>query len=300
MNKQPVVYMQTDPRWANKDYSAPGESTTIGKSGCGPTCAAMLVETLTGKTFTPADACAWSAAHGYKALNQGTYYSYFVPQFKEFGIECQQLNSVSLYGNSASAAHDKAFDLLKQGYYLIACMGKGLWTSSGHFIVVWWEDGKVRINDPASTKTERLNGDLATFKAQVKYYWAVDAREYNNGSDKKEDDDIMTGEQIVKALTPEMCLAIVQEARGPLQDNDSNTYSAEAREWSKETGLVQGGDSAAFNGMWEDFLTREQAVTLHYREYNLIIAKVQQMIDAAATKIAEQVAAKVLAQIGKE
>ena len=73
---------------------------------------------------------------------------------------------------------------MKEGYYLIACMGKGLWTSSGHYIVVWWEDGKVRINDPNSTKTARLNGDLTAFKGQVKYYWAVDAREYNKKGEK--------------------------------------------------------------------------------------------------------------------
>ena len=254
MNKQPVVYMQTDPRWASKDYSAKGESTTIGKSGCGPTCAAMLIETLTGRTFTPEDACNWSVEHGYKALNQGTYYSYFPPQFKAFGIDCKQLNGVSLYGKPNDAAHDKAFDLLKQGYYLIACMGKGLWTSSGHFVVVWWEDGKVRINDPASTRQERLNGDLATFKSQVKYYWAVDAREYNDPT--KEDDD-MTQEQF-KAMWLEM--------RKGLQDNDASSYSQEARDWAVSAGLIQGGGSnGEFNGMWEDLLTREQFVTVLYR-----------------------------------
>ena len=187
MNKQPVSYLQTDPRWSKLPYQVPGETATIGGSGCGPTCAAMLIETLTGQTFTPEDACAWALKKGFKALNQGTYYGYFVPQFKEFDIDCQQLNSANIYGgaNGAAAIHNKAFDLLKQGYYLIACMGKGLWTNSGHFVVVWWEDGKVMINDPASTKTERLNGDLNTFKSQVKYYWAIDAREYN-----KEDDDM--------------------------------------------------------------------------------------------------------------
>ena len=180
-NKQPVLYMQTDPRWANQDYSAKGESTTVGKSGCGPACAAMLIETLTGKTFTPADACAWALKKGYKAVNQGTYYSYFVPQFKEFGIGCEQLNGANIYGgaNGAATVHNKAFDLLKQGWYLIACMGKGLWTSSGHFVVVWWEDGKVRINDPASRADARVNGNLTVFKSQVKYYWAVDARAHN-------------------------------------------------------------------------------------------------------------------------
>lgn len=187
MNKRPVSYLQADPRWAYKDYSAKGESTTIARSGCGPTCAAMLIETMTGKTFTPSDACTWALKRGYKAPNQGTYYSYFTPQFKAFGIDCQQLNWNNVYGKPTDPVHKKAFDLLKQGYYLIAVMGKGTWTSNGHYIVVWWEDGKVRINDPASTRSDRLNGDLSTFKKQVKYYWAIDAREYNT---QEEDDDM--------------------------------------------------------------------------------------------------------------
>lgn len=91
------------------------------------------------------------------------------------------MNWVNTYGKPNSDNHKKAFDLLKQGYYLIALMGKGLWTSSGHFVVVWWEDGKVHINDPASTKSARLTGDLTTFKSQVKYYWWIDARKHNNG-----------------------------------------------------------------------------------------------------------------------
>ena len=188
MNRKPIEYMQTDPRWKSLPYRVPGESATIGGSGCGPTCAAMLIETLTGKTFTPVDACAWSKERGYKALNQGTYYSYFVPQFAAFGILCERLNTVNVYGKPDNDVHDEALRLLKEGYYLIACMGKGLWTSSGHYIVVWWEDGKVHINDPASTKPERLLGDLDTFRQQVKYYWAIDAREYNASNDEEDEE----------------------------------------------------------------------------------------------------------------
>ena len=184
MNRQPVYYMQTDSKWNDKDYSVKGETTTIGKSGCGPTCAAMLIETLTGKTFTPVDACAWSLKNGYKALKQGTYYSYFVPQFKEHGIECERLNTANIYGNKDSEVHDKAFKLLKEGYYLIACMGEGVWTSSGHYVVVWWENGKVCINDPASKASARINGDPDTFKSQVKYYWAIDARKHNSAKER--------------------------------------------------------------------------------------------------------------------
>jgi len=62
---------------------------------------------------------------------------------------------------------------------MIALMKKGLWTSGGHYIVIWWADNKIRINDPASTKTERLNGDPDTFFSQAKYFWSIDAREFN-------------------------------------------------------------------------------------------------------------------------
>ena len=125
MNKRPVSYLQTDSRWAKKPYRVPGENSTIGDSGCGPTAAAMLIETLTGKTYTPEDACAWSVAHGYKALKAGTYYAYFAPQFAEFGIKCWQLSWTNGYHNPKAKVHDQALEYLKQGYYLIALMKKG-------------------------------------------------------------------------------------------------------------------------------------------------------------------------------
>lgn len=219
MNKQPVYYMQTDSRWRNKPYRVSGENTTVGDSGCGPTCAAMIIETLTGKTFTPLDACNWAMKKGYKALNQGTYYSYFVPQFKAFGIECIRLNTANVYGKPTAAVHDQALSLLKQGYYLIACMGKGRWTSSGHYIVVWWQDGKVRINDPNSTKDTRINGDIQTFRSQVKYYWAIDARKHN---------EVIT----MNEITVEEAKKIVKEKAG-LSDSTIQYISDDYR-WGDE------------------------------------------------------------------
>ncbi|MCC8079512.1 MAG: N-acetylmuramoyl-L-alanine amidase [Oscillospiraceae bacterium] len=60
------------------------------------------------------------------------------------------------------------------------------------------------------------------------------------------------------------------EMRAELQDNDANDYSSAARDWAIANGIVQGGDSADFNGMWEDVLTREQMVTVLYRFAQLI------------------------------
>ena len=187
MNKQPKLYLQTDPRWKNKDYSARGEHTTIGASGCGPTSAAMIIETLTGKTYTPEDACKWSLEHGYKAVKHGTYYAYFVPQFAAMGISCHQLNWNSVYHKPTANVHDTAFDLLKQGYYLIALMKAGNWTKGGHFVVVWEKDNKVHINDPYSTKPNRVLGDIKTFRNEAAYYWAINATDYNKNKIKEED-----------------------------------------------------------------------------------------------------------------
>ncbi len=180
MNKKPVSYLQTDSRWAKKPYRVPGENATIGGSGCGPTAAAMLLSTLTGQSITPVETCAWAVEHGYKALNQGTYYGYFAPQFAAYGIKCWQLSWTNGYHNPKAKVHDQALEYLKQGYYLIALMKKGTWTGGGHFVVVWWADNKIRINDPASTKDKRLNGDPATFRNEAAYFWIIDAREYNN------------------------------------------------------------------------------------------------------------------------
>lgn len=210
MNKQPVYYLQKDSRWALKPYRVHGENSTVGSAGCGPTCAAMCIETLTGKTFTPLDACNWSMKHGYKALNQGTYYSYFKPQLAAFGIDCDMLNWTSTYGKPNHENHKKAVDMLKQGYYLIALMNKGTWTTSGHFVLVWWSDDKVRINDPASQKEYRTNGDLYDFRSEVKYYWWVDARAYNN---KKEDELDMTVQEFVDKLTDEQAYTLLQKAQ---------------------------------------------------------------------------------------
>lgn len=58
---------------------------------------------------------------------------------------------------------------------------------------------------------------------------------------------------------------LFREMRKELQDNDGGAYSAEAREWAVNNGLVAGGSSEEFNGMWEDFLTREQFVTVLFR-----------------------------------
>lgn len=183
MNHKPIMYYQTDTRWKNVDYSTKGESTTIGRAGCGPTAAAMLLATIVDRNITPVTCAKWALNHGYKALNNGTYFSYFVPQFAAYGIDCKQLTVSDIRQQPNNPIHDQVFQMLQEGYYIIACMSPGTWTTGGHFIVPWWVDDKVRINDPASSRDARINGDIWTFRREAKHYWSIDARNYNQGLD---------------------------------------------------------------------------------------------------------------------
>lgn len=61
--------------------------------------------------------------------------------------------------------------------------------------------------------------------------------------------------------------------RKTLQDNDCGAYSQEAREWALRKGLVAGNGTkinGSSNYMWQDFLTREQFVTVLHRFYQLM------------------------------
>lgn len=278
MNKKPVSYLQTDARWKNKPYRVTGESSTIGSAGCGPTSAAMIIETLTGQTFTPEDACNWSMQHGYKALNQGTYYSYFAAQFKAYGIDCWQLSWTNTYHIPKSKVHDQMLEYLKQGYYVIALMKAGNWTSGGHFVVVWWADNKIRINDPNSTKDSRVNGDINTFRNEAAYYWIIDARAHNGTLPKpqeQKEDDTLTQAEFDKMYATaaekdfsKRWTTAMQQYRDSLRDNDCGEWSKDAREFAIREGIFSGSGTAMDgqpNFMWEDMLTREQCAQVLYR-----------------------------------
>lgn len=230
MNTQPVSYLQTDPRWGSLDYSAPGEKTTIAASGCGPTAMAMVLATWADPSVTPKTECAWALAHGYKAPHQGTYYGYFEPAGARYGLRVTRLNYASLYGNATSAYHAQVKDALDRGELVIACMGPGNWTSSGHYVLLWKINGDtIYINDPASTKAARTKGSYSLFKQQVKYYWTIENPVPNLGTDEKEDGIDMTTQEFLDSLTNEQAYQLVQKA-------ELHAKTLPEPDWSKKEG----------------------------------------------------------------
>ena len=244
MNTQPVSYLQTDPRWGNLDYSAAGEKTTIRASGCGPTAMAMVLATWADPSVNPATECAWALANDYKAPHKGTYYGYFEPAGKRYGLRVTRLNYASLYGNDKSAFHAQVKDALDRGDLVIACMGKGNWTSSGHYVLVWGIQGDtIYINDPASTKAARIRGSWALFRQQVKYYWIIERPEHVPGDDEQKEDELnMTKKEFLDSLTNEEAYKLVQKAQLHEKTLPEPEWSKEEGHWDKATkkGVVDG------------------------------------------------------------
>ena len=164
-----VYYSQRDGRWANHPYtSANHPNATVGTSGCGTTCSAMVVSSCR-ETITPDVMSDISKQNGYRGL-EGTSDELFGYVANRWGIEMKRLHS-------SYEAHQAC----KEGYFVIICCAAGLWTDGGHYILaVGANDTDIEIYDPnlyvgkfdrANRQGKvRLNGvsawvEINTFKA---------------------------------------------------------------------------------------------------------------------------------------
>lgn len=133
-----TYYSQIDSRWKDKMYSSVGNSSqTIGTSGCGPTCASMVVTACKG-TITPDAMADLFVKYGYRSANNGTYWSAFRAVADEFNI-----------GYTETTDIQRALQLLQSNNYVVVSCGNGLFTTGGHFIVLTELNGDtITVYDP--------------------------------------------------------------------------------------------------------------------------------------------------------
>ncbi len=150
-----VYYNQGDARWGNKLY---GKYDTIRVAGCGPTSLAMVVSTFTDRQIDPGQMADWAYRNGYRCEGSGSYHSLIPEGARHFGLKVE---GATVYEGQ------KIVDALADGKLVVAIMGPGHFTTSGHFIVLRGvtEDGKILIADPASVKKSGQEGgwDLSIF-----------------------------------------------------------------------------------------------------------------------------------------
>lgn len=133
-----TYYSQIDPRWKNLPYTSTNNTTqTIGSSACGPTCAAMVVSSIKGNIL-PTTMADLYVQYGFRSASNGTYWSAFRWTADVFDIDYTE----TIY-------LDKACELLQDNYYLIVACGNGLFTTGGHFIMLYDFDGTyIKVYDP--------------------------------------------------------------------------------------------------------------------------------------------------------
>lgn len=157
MQGRSVVYFnQSDSRWANTPY---GSSGSIGESGCGPTALAIAVSTLKGEEILPTEVASWASENGYRIAGSGSLHSLIPDGARHYGLQVQ---SVSGTGEIRGA--------LQSGGLVVALMGKGDFTSSGHFIVLRdiTKSGKILVADPQTSENNEKEWDLPLIITQAK------------------------------------------------------------------------------------------------------------------------------------
>ena len=162
MNRKPIYYKQSDPKWGKIPYTIDGDKNeTIGASGCGPTCAAMIIASLKDPKITPVEMCKLAMALGDRTANNGTEWEFFGKVALKYSIPFKQSSNTK-----------EAIEALRAGAYVICSMKPGKFTRGGHYILAWdFKDNNFIVHDPASTMFERTFGDIKTFETQCKQYF---------------------------------------------------------------------------------------------------------------------------------
>ena len=163
LNNFPFL-LQNDSRWGSQQYTSTGDaSQTIGSSGCGTTSMAMILRSF-GNNVTPVDTSSYSLQNGYRTANAGTGWGFFRSIGNQYGLTTEDLGKDT---NAVAAS-------LAAGKPIIASMGKGTFTKSGHFIVLSGTDsnGNILVNDPASTERSQKAWPLSVFANEGKNFWA--------------------------------------------------------------------------------------------------------------------------------
>lgn len=179
---QPVDYKQAAKPWGPRMYSNHNDhSQTMANSGCGPTAMADVVATLKDKNINPYDLAELSMQWGDRSYNSGTNWSFF-PHIAEHFKFTKMVQTKSL---------DALKACLDAGGYVVCSMGKGYWTSGGHYICAWkYTDTDIWCNDPASSK--RTHQNIKDFVAQRKQFFCFypDAKPVMEPDEDNADKDI--------------------------------------------------------------------------------------------------------------
>ena len=161
-SRDPVpLFLQWNPMWGYETYG----SGCIGQTGCGPTCLAKAGYYLTGEErFNPKAVAEFSEENGYYASGYGSSWTLISEGAGKLGLTAKELPLVK----------GKLVDAVENGHPVILALGRGDFTSSGHYIVLTgWEDGAFRVNDPNSRLRSQKLWTYEELEGQIRNIWEI-------------------------------------------------------------------------------------------------------------------------------
>jgi hypothetical protein len=113
---KPNFYKQFDSRWAGKSW----RGCTMSAYACGEMSVCNIASALTQHSLTPPQVWNYATSHGFMCPGAGTYWSGIDTMLKHYGISVVE------------QTHDrtKLHDALRQNYWAITIMHRGIWTSA--------------------------------------------------------------------------------------------------------------------------------------------------------------------------
>ena len=158
------LFIQWDERWGYEKYG----SEFIAINGCGPTALSMVVVGLTGNTdMNPKAIADFSYEQGYLVDGVGSSWT-----LMSEGAESLGVNSELIPLNE-----NVIINTLKSGQPIIASVGPGTFTTTGHFIVLTGvdKDNKIIINDPDSKIKSKQTWDIEVIMNEAASLWTYTA-----------------------------------------------------------------------------------------------------------------------------
>lgn len=158
------LFIQWDERWGYEKYG----SDFIAINGCGPTSLAMVAVGLTdNKDINPKVVAEFSDENGYLVDGVGSSWTLMIEGARHFGLKSKEL----------PLTEDDIISTLKEGQPIIASMGPGTFTSSGHYLVLTGIDSnnKIILNDSDSKIRSSQTWDIDVFMKETENLWTFTA-----------------------------------------------------------------------------------------------------------------------------
>lgn len=161
LNNGVPLFMQWDERWGYMEYG----DGMVAVNGCGPMCLSMAGYYVTGSArFYPDRIVDFAAKNDFYSDGNGSKWTLISVGGPALGLQVKELALVE----------GKIADYLQGGSPIIAVMGPGDFTASGHFIVLTgYDNGMLTVNDPNSYVNSGKQWDFDDIKGQIKNLWVI-------------------------------------------------------------------------------------------------------------------------------